>query len=84
MIPMDVCIKNIDDDDWATFKAESAKHGVRMGDLFSKLIEDHEAKCTESNWNKVLFGEKTCKGLISSEEGRKVREFFRKGFLMGE
>lgn len=79
---MDVCIKNIADDDWITFKTESAKHGVRMGDFFSRLVEEHEEKCTESNWDKVLFGEKICKGMVTSEEGKKVRELFRKGFSM--
>ncbi len=80
---MDVCIKNIDDDDWTAFKSESVKHGVKMGEFFSWLVEEHEEKCTESNWDKVLFGEKTCQGMVSSEEGRKVRDLFRKKFSMG-
>ncbi len=79
---MDVCIKNIDDEDWATFKSESAKHGIKMGDFFGTLVEEHEGKCTESNWDKVLFGEKICKGMITREEGKKIRESFQRDFFM--
>ncbi len=79
---MDVCIKNIDDDDWTTFKTESTKHGVRMGDFFNQLVEEHEKRCLGSNWDKVLFGEKICRGIVTSAEGKKIRELFRKRFSM--
>jgi len=79
---MDACIKNIEDENWAIFKTESVKHGLRMGDLFGRLIEEHEEKCSESNWNKVLFGEKICKGLVTPEDAKRIRKLFCEGFSM--
>ncbi len=79
---MDICIKSIDEEEWRIFRVESIKHGLKAGDFFAKIIQEHEASCKESNWNKVLFGEKTCKGLMTQEEGKRIRNTFRKEFTM--
>lgn len=78
---MDVCIKNINEEDWRTFKSESIRHGLKIGDFFNKLVEEHEAKC-KTNWNDVLFGEKACKGILTREEMKKIGSEFRKDFTM--
>ena len=77
---MDVCIKNINEEDWRMFKAESAKNGVRMGELFSKIVRRFEEVESTGNIGETLLGKKTLKGLLSREEFKKNREEFRKDF----
>ncbi|MBI2146454.1 hypothetical protein HYU22_03875 [Candidatus Woesearchaeota archaeon] len=79
---MDVCIKNIPEEDWRIFKAESIKHGLKMGEFFNKVVLEHEASCHAGNWERILRGEKTCKGILSKEEGRNIRSEFRKDFSL--
>lgn len=79
---MDVCIKNIDGEDWRLFKEESAKHALKLGDLFNILLREHTNKCKGTNWDKVLYGEKKLKGLLTREEGNKICSEFRKGFSL--
>jgi len=79
---MDVCIKNIDEENWRLFKEESAKHGLKLGDLFDNIITEHAHKCTGTNWDKILYGKKPLKGLLTREEGTKIRSEFRKGFSL--
>ncbi len=84
VVTMDVCIKNINDGDWKSFKSESIKHDLKVGEFFNILVHEHEEKCTESNWDTVLFGEKSLKGMIPRGEGKKLREMFHKGFYLRE
>lgn len=79
---MDVSIKDINEHEWRTFKGEAIKHGLKIGGFFNTLVQEHEVKCKEGNWNKVLFGEKTCKGILSQKDARYIRSLFRKRFLM--
>ncbi len=79
---MDVCIKNIDEENWRLFKEESAKHALKLGDLFNCLLREHTNKCKGTNWDRVLYGEKKLKGLLTREEGDKIRSEFRKGFSL--
>jgi hypothetical protein len=79
---MDVCIKNIEEEDWRIFKSESIRHGLKVGDFFGKIIEEHESACSGSNWDNVLKGEKTCKGLLTRNDFKKLRSEFRKNFGM--
>lgn len=79
---MDVCIKNIPLEEWRLFKSESVKHGLKIGDFFTKLVKEHELKCNESNWDAVLHGEKTCKGMLTRADFVKIRADFRKNFSM--
>lgn len=79
---MDACIKNIGEEEWRSFKAESVKHGLKMGEFFNKLILTHKNSCTDSNWDKVLHGDKKLKGLLSASEVKKVRKEFREEFSM--
>jgi len=81
---MDVCIKNVNDDDWRMFKVESAKHGMKMGDFFNKIVIEHKENCSKSNWNKVLYGKNKLKGLLVREDLKKTREEFRKNFKLRE
>lgn len=76
---MDVCIKNIDEEDWRHFKAEAAKHGMKAGDFLSKILKDHEESC-KSNWEEILYGEKPLKGVLNIEDAKKIRSEFRRGF----
>ncbi|MEK6950868.1 MAG: hypothetical protein AABX13_04060 [Nanoarchaeota archaeon] len=64
---MDVCIKNINDEGWRTFKSESIRHGLKTGEFFNRLVEEHEVHCSNANWKKALYGEKTCKGILSAD-----------------
>ncbi len=81
---MDVCIKNIGDESWRSFKSESVKHGLKLGDFFSKLVFEHKKKCNESNWDKALHGKKVLKGVLSREDMTKIRAEFRENFKMRE
>ncbi len=79
---MDVCIKNINEEEWRVFKSESIRHGVKIGDFFAKVIKEHHSKCQGSNWEKVLYGEKKLKRLLTQVDSTALREGFRKGFQM--
>ena len=38
--------------------------------------------CNKSNWNKILYGEKPLRGILTREEIYKIREDFRKNMKM--
>ena len=79
---MDVCIKNIDEEEWRTFKAESAKHGIKMGDLFNKMVEEHTTSCERHTIDRILHGPKPLKGILTQDDFRLIRSQFRKNFLV--
>lgn len=79
---MDVCIKNINDDDWRNFKSESVKHGLKLGDFFNKLVKEHHSRCKESNWENILYGKKKLKKVLMKEDAKKIRSEFRENFNM--
>jgi hypothetical protein len=79
---MDVSIKNINEHDWRTFKAESIKHGLKVGEFFNTIVQEHQNKCSKGNWDRVLFGEKTAKGIITQCDVKRVRDDFRKNLTM--
>ncbi|MBS3139371.1 hypothetical protein J4479_00025 [Candidatus Woesearchaeota archaeon] len=74
---MDICIKNINKNNWLDFKSESLKHGLHLGELFNEIINEHLKRCTGGNWEKVLYGEKKCKGILSLADLKKIRSEFR-------
>lgn len=76
---MDVCIKNINDDDWWAFKSESAKHGMKMGEFFSKIVDEHQEMCSKFTMKDLLAGKKT---LTNEDAGniRKAMKELRKDF----
>ncbi|MDO8642016.1 MAG: hypothetical protein Q7R76_00290 [Candidatus Woesearchaeota archaeon] len=79
---MDACIKNINDEEWREFKSESARHGMKMGDFFTKLVADHRQQCTKGNAKEILFGEKPLKDLLKDVDYKKIRGHFKKTFKM--
>ncbi|MFH0700838.1 MAG: hypothetical protein V2A62_00210 [Candidatus Woesearchaeota archaeon] len=79
---MDVCIKNIDEEEWRTFKVESVRHRLKMGDFFNKLVSEHEKRCKESNWENILLGEKKLKGALERKDLDKIKAEFRESFKM--
>ncbi len=79
---MDVSIKEINEHEWRAFKAEAIKHGLKVGELFNTLVLEHEEKCQEGNWNRVLFGEKICKGMLSQKDAKQIRSDFKKSFSL--
>ena len=81
---MDVCIKNIGDESWRSFKSESVKHGLKLGVFFSKLVFEHQEKCNGSNWDKAPHGKKVLKGLLSKKDIVKIQTEFRENFKMRE
>ncbi len=81
---MDVCIKNINEEEWRVFKSESIRHGAKIGDFFAKVIQEHHTKCKGSNWEKILYGEKKLKGFLTQSEYMSHKSQFRKEFTMRE
>ena len=78
---MDVCIKNIDEENWRMFKSESIKHGLKVGEFFNKIVKEHNKSCC-NNWNSVLNGEKKLKGILSKDDLKEIRTRFRKSVKM--
>tara|TARA_Y100000310_G_scaffold242934_1_gene247227 strand:- start:23499 stop:23744 length:246 start_codon:yes stop_codon:yes gene_type:complete len=81
---MDVCIKNIDEGDWKSFKSESAKHGLKAGEFFNKIVEEHKKKCRKNNTREILFGEKPLKNLVKDVDFKLIRKEFRENFHLRE
>lgn len=79
---MDVCIKNIPKEEWLIFKSESASHGMKSGEFFSKIVKEHKERCKESNWDKILYGEKKLKGILSQKDYEEIRKEFRENFKL--
>ena len=79
---MDACIKGIGEEHWRIFKSESAKHGLKMGEFFNSIVNEHRERCSSSNREEILFGEKPLKGILTREEGRKIRKEFEKNMVM--
>ena len=74
---MNICIKNVEKEDWAEFKAESAIHRMKAGEFLSKLVKDHKNSCKKSNWDEILYGEKTLKHLIDEKKIAEMKDNFR-------
>lgn len=53
-----------------------------MGEFFNKVVREHETSCRQSNWDRILYGEKTCKGILTREDMKNLRSEFRKGFSL--
>jgi len=81
---MDACIKGVDESAWRTFKVESTKNGLRMGEMFNKIVDEHAAKSRKGNARRILFRKKVLKGLVTREDFKKIRADFRKNFKMRE
>ncbi len=81
---MDVCIKNIEEGNWLAFKSESLKHGANLGEFFGTVVQEHEHACGGSNWEKILSGPKSLKGMLSRKDLIEIRTEFRKGFTLRE
>ena len=48
---MDVCMKKVKEEDWRTFKAEAAIHGMKLGEFFGYLVK----KYIKNNLTKIYF-----------------------------
>ena len=79
---MDVCIKNIGEQEWSMFRAETIKHKLKTGEFFNKVIQEHLAHCSNNNWDKILHGEKRIKNLVSKDDLPKIRAEFRERLKM--
>jgi len=79
---MDACIKNINDESWRSFKSESARNGMKMGELFDALVKEYikNKKAKIGNAREILFGKKTLKGVLTRGEFKNIRKEFRKDF----
>ena len=53
---MDVCIKNVDENAWRTFKSEAVKKNVKVGTMFNLLIKNKSSE--NSNLGNILYGKK--------------------------
>ncbi len=73
---MDACIKNISEDKWRYFKAESAKQGMKMGEFFDKIIQEHKNNNEKGNAYEILCGPKPLKGMLNDVDWKKIRKEF--------
>ncbi len=79
---MDACVKNIEDESWRTFKSEATRHGLKLGEFFSKVVSEHENRCHTNNWRALLHGKKKLKGVLTRDDFTKLRNEFRRGVRM--
>jgi len=79
---MDVCIKNINEEEWKEFKSESIHHGMKVGSFFNKIVREHKEKCVGSNWERVLLGKKDLKGILTRKDYPHLKNEFRTSFKM--
>lgn len=79
---MDTCIKNVSPEAWKRFKLESVHHGMKMGEFFGKMVEEHAAfeKKAEAAWKAIQSGKKTLtdnEAKTMLEASRQFRENFK-------
>lgn len=79
---MDICIKNVNKEDWLSFKSESAMHEMKAGEFLGKIVKEHKLKCKDGNWDNVLHGEKNLKGILTRRDAKELRETFREEFSL--
>lgn len=73
---MDVCIKNVNDEAWRTFKAESARKGFKLGEFFTEMVSKNLKK---SGWDVLLDVKKP----LNAKEAKIMKDAmkeFRKDF----
>ncbi len=66
-------IKGIDRERWLKFREIAARKGLKLGELFSDMIEEYNKKSDEF-WDKILSGEKR----ISDKEAEEMHKTVRK------
>lgn len=79
MTKLTTSIKKVDGETWRLFKVEAAKHGMQLGEFFSRIVNDHKDHEIESNWDAILTG----KSILSKKQAegiKKQAKQFRKGF----
>ena len=76
MAKMNVCIKNVGENDWRELRIEAIKHKTPIGRFIGRLVREHKMlhKKKIGNAKSILFGEKTLKGILNYEDLKKVRE----------
>lgn len=68
---MERLLKSVTKNTWASFKAESAMHNMRMGEFLGSLVNEHiETEKKRSGWDFVLDK----KASISEKESRDLKE----------
>ncbi len=80
---MAVVIKKVPERSWRLFKAESARHGKRLGDFFARLVEEHlrHEGAAEKSWETILKRKSFLSDKDAEEMMKTVKEF-RRGFRM--
>jgi len=52
---MEKLIKKVDEKSWREFKAESARHGMKMGEFLGHLLTEHKKTSHNGNaWDMIL------------------------------
>ena len=68
---MDRLIKKVREESWMELKAESARHGMRMGEFLGYLIKEHKKNEGNGNgWEQIM----NAKRIISDEEAEKIKK----------
>ena len=76
-----VALKGVRKEVWQEFKSDSAKHGMRMGNFFEKIVQEHHAQegQIKKSWDHILRGKPTLTKK-EAEELKSAFQEFRKGF----
>ena len=68
---MDRLVKKVSKESWREFKAESARHGMRMGEFLGYLLEEHKKERHTGNaWNMIRKKKKW----ITDKEAEKMKK----------
>ena len=62
-------IKDVNEEDWLEFKSIAARNKIKMGMLFSRMVEEYKEK-SKSFWDGILKGPPS----ISREEAGAILE----------
>ncbi len=67
---MDRLIKKVNRESWNELKAESARHGMRMGEFLEVLLEEHKEKEKKTGWDYI----RKAKRRLSEEQIEKMKK----------
>ncbi|MEK6960540.1 MAG: hypothetical protein AABX47_05170 [Nanoarchaeota archaeon] len=65
-------LKNVSEDAWLRFKSESARRGLKMGEFFERLLDEHSqsGRGSRAAWDRVLKG----RPLLTDEDSKEMKK----------
>ncbi|MBI4019624.1 MAG: hypothetical protein HY364_05230 [Candidatus Aenigmarchaeota archaeon] len=76
---MEKLVKDVKEEEWKVFRAEAAMHGLKVGEFFGYLVEEHiKMERKTGNWDNL-----SKRKVLTEKDAKKMKEalkIFEKGY----